>query len=116
VTDWLDRAAYLAEHCASGRLAEEVARQRARLPRTAAAPPAPEDAGDPAAPLTAREREIAELVSTGMTNSQIAARLFLSVRTVETHLSQIYRKLGLANRASLTRTMLGKPAPRTDAG
>lgn len=113
VTDWLDRAAYLAEHCSSPRLAEEVARQRARLPRRAAAPQAPED---PAAPLTAREREIAELVSTGMTNSQIAARLFLSVRTVEAHLSQIYRKLGLANRASLTRTMLGRPAPRTDTG
>ncbi|WP_293993394.1 LuxR C-terminal-related transcriptional regulator [Streptomyces sp.] len=41
-----------------------------------------------------------------MTNHRVAEALFLSVRTVETHLSQIYRKLGVANRASLTHVLL----------
>ena len=53
-----------------------------------------------------REREIANLVSTGMTNTAIAERLFLSVRTVESHLRQIYRKLDVPNRAALTRALL----------
>ncbi|MDX2592885.1 helix-turn-helix transcriptional regulator [Streptomyces sp. WI03-4A] len=63
--------------------------------------------------LTAREREIAELASTGMTNAGIATTLFLSVRTVETHLRQVYRKLGVSNRAALTRRMLDNTVPRT---
>ncbi|WP_152628152.1 helix-turn-helix transcriptional regulator [Streptacidiphilus neutrinimicus] len=105
VSDWLDRAAYLADRCSSARLANDVARQRARLSAATAAAPARTSVRS-TVQLTAREREIAELVSTGLTNSQIAQRLFLSVRTVETHLGQVYRKLGIANRASLTRTML----------
>ncbi|WP_037604163.1 helix-turn-helix transcriptional regulator [Streptacidiphilus rugosus] len=113
VTDWLDRAAYLADRCSSARLADAVARQRGRMARMSAPVPAAPSA---AAALTAREGQIAELVSTGMTNSQIAERLFLSVRTVETHLSQVYRKLGIANRASLTRTVLtGDPAQASAA-
>ncbi|XTZ17295.1 response regulator transcription factor [Micromonospora echinospora] len=55
--------------------------------------------------LTARESEIAALVSTGMTNSQIAADLGLSVRTVDSHLWRVYHKLGVTNRASLTRLL-----------
>ncbi|WP_042377458.1 helix-turn-helix transcriptional regulator [Streptacidiphilus melanogenes] len=116
VADWLDRAAYLAEQCGSGRLADDVARHRRRLAGAAAPVRAPEA---PAAQLTARERQIADLVSTGLTNSQIAQRLVLSVRTVETHLGQVYRKLGIANRASLTRTMLtggGGPTPSEPRG
>jgi DNA-binding NarL/FixJ family response regulator len=56
--------------------------------------------------LTSREREIAHLVSTGMTNTAIAEKLFVSVRTVESHLRQIYRKLDVPNRATLTRALL----------
>ncbi|WP_316781607.1 helix-turn-helix transcriptional regulator [Streptomyces sasae] len=110
---WLDRAAYLAGQCGSARLAEEVTRHRGRLTRLAATVPK----SDATASLTAREREVAELVSTGMTNNEIAKKLFLSVRTVETHLGQIYRKLGVANRAGLTRALLARavdPAPPTD--
>ena len=55
---------------------------------------------------TAREREIAHLVSMGMTNTAIAEQLFVGVRTVESHLRQIYRKLDVPNRAALTRTLL----------
>jgi DNA-binding CsgD family transcriptional regulator len=106
VANWLDHAGILADQCGSARLTEAVIHQRDRL---AAYAPAP-GVHDATASLTAREREIADLVSTGMTNGQIAATLVLSVRTVETHLGQAYRKLGVSNRASLTRVMLNSRA------
>jgi DNA-binding CsgD family transcriptional regulator len=54
-----------------------------------------------ATPLTAREREVVELVSAGLTNQEIAARLFISERTVDTHISRIRRKLGTTTRTQL---------------
>jgi len=48
--------------------------------------------------LTPRELEILEILPTGDTVTEIAARLFLSVSTVKTHLAAIYRKLGASNR------------------
>jgi two-component system response regulator NreC len=51
--------------------------------------------------LSSREREILRLICKGRTNKQIAAELFLSVRTVERHRSAIMRKAGLENRAEL---------------
>jgi DNA-binding NarL/FixJ family response regulator len=114
VAKWLDRAGTLADQCGSARLADAVRDQRSRLAAHAAEPDVP----DTLASLTAREREIAGLVSKGMTNGQIAATLVLSVRTVETHLGQTYRKLGISNRASLTRIMLnsGTPYPPRSPG
>lgn len=103
VAGWLDRVALLGEQCGSARLAKDVARYRSRL---AALVDTQSDPQSPSGPLTAREREIAELVSRGMTNPAIAEKLFLSVRTVESHLRQIYRKLDVPNRASLTRALL----------
>lgn len=50
-------------------------------------------------PLTKRENEVLRLVSEGLTNDEIAARLFLSKRTVEHHVSSIFRKLGVSSRA-----------------
>ncbi len=51
--------------------------------------------------LTAREREVARLASAGLSNQAIASRLVVSVRTVETHLSHAYAKLGINRRADL---------------
>jgi DNA-binding NarL/FixJ family response regulator len=51
--------------------------------------------------LTTREREIAELVAAGLSNKEVAARLFVSVHTVEANLSKVYAKLGVRSRAGL---------------
>ena len=51
--------------------------------------------------LTATERRIAELATSGMTNRDVAATLYVSLKTVEANLTQIYRKLGIRSRAQL---------------
>ena len=52
-------------------------------------------------PLTEHERRVAALVSRGQTNREIAQALTVSPKTVEAHLSRIYRKLGLRSRTEL---------------
>ena len=54
--------------------------------------------------LTAAELRVAALVAEGQTNKEVAASLFLSEKTVETHLSHVYAKLGVRSRAELART------------
>ncbi|WP_433219540.1 ATP-binding protein [Dactylosporangium sp. CS-047395] len=56
---------------------------------------------DSAKPLTAREAEVARLVATGATNRQIGAALFISPRTVATHIEHILPKLGASRRAEI---------------
>ena len=53
--------------------------------------------------LTAREVEVLRLVAEGLTDAQVAARLYLSPRTVTTHLTSIYNKLGVSSRSAATR-------------
>jgi len=63
----------------------------------------PEEAGGPGPrrTLTPREAEVAALVARGLTNREIAAQLFLSVRTVEVHVDHILTKLGYHTRTQL---------------
>jgi DNA-binding NarL/FixJ family response regulator len=53
--------------------------------------------------LTTRELDVLRLVATGMTDAEVAERLFLSRRTVSSHLTSIYSKLGVSSRAAATR-------------
>ena len=69
-------------------------------------PPKPALAAKPAhALLTGRQLDIARLVAADLSNKQIAARLFLSERTVETHITNILNKLGLNSRTQISRWM-----------
>jgi DNA-binding CsgD family transcriptional regulator len=60
-------------------------------------------------PLTAQEREIASLAASGLTNKQIAERLFLSPRTVGGHLHRAFPKLGVTTRAALRDALASVP-------
>jgi len=53
--------------------------------------------------LTAREVEVLRVVAQGLTNEQVAERLVISPRTVDTHLTSIYSKIGVSSRAAATR-------------
>ena len=57
--------------------------------------------GEPQAPMTPREREVAELVLTGASNTQIAATLAVSPRTVQSHVSRVLKVLDLPSRAAV---------------
>ena len=78
--------------------------------------------GAPAVPVQAvgdlspRELEVLELVAAGLTNEAISQRLFLSVRTVEHHLSNIYAKLGLSGKAARAAAAVSFIELRSSAG
>jgi DNA-binding CsgD family transcriptional regulator len=67
----------------------------------------------PWAQLTAAEARVAQVIVQGASYQQAAAQLFLSPRTVESHLRQAYRKLGVRSRAELSRALSGPPARET---
>lgn len=67
--------------------------------RAGLAPAAPSAGGGSIASLTARERQVLELVAEGLTNPQIGQRLFISPKTASVHVSAILTKIGAANRA-----------------
>jgi DNA-binding CsgD family transcriptional regulator len=64
--------------------------------------------GPELAGLTARERELAQLIAQGLDNAQIAARLALSEKTVRNHITSIFAKLKVESRAQLIVLALGK--------
>jgi predicted ATPase/DNA-binding CsgD family transcriptional regulator len=61
--------------------------------------------------LSPAEREVVDLVRAGLTNPEVAARLFMSRSTVKTHLSSVYQKLGVANRTELASLAGNTPSP-----
>jgi DNA-binding CsgD family transcriptional regulator len=63
--------------------------------------------------LTPAELRVAALVAEGRTNKEVAAELFLGERTVATHLTHIYAKLGIRSRTELARRLTGEPAERS---
>jgi DNA-binding NarL/FixJ family response regulator len=58
--------------------------------------------GDRVGVLTARERKVATIAARGLSNTDIAETLSVTLRTVEVHLTSVYRKLGVASRGDLT--------------
>jgi DNA-binding CsgD family transcriptional regulator len=72
--------------------AEKAASELARIPGRSSA------SGE----LTETERRVAELVAEGLSNKEVAARLFVTVRTIEANLSKVYAKLGIRSRTELT--------------
>jgi DNA-binding CsgD family transcriptional regulator len=68
----------------------------------------------PATVLTWQEYEIAELAAAGLTNKQIGEQLFLSHRTISTHLYRIFPKLGITSRAALRDALATVPRPGRD--
>ena len=57
--------------------------------------------------LTPQERNVARLVATGLTNREIAGRLFVTTNTVETHLRHIFQKLDVTSRTQLAVAIAG---------
>jgi DNA-binding CsgD family transcriptional regulator len=89
--DALQQAAAIFEDVGSPRWAEQARAELARIRPSAHA----------SGRLTAAEERVARLAASGLTNRQVAGSLYLSPKTVEVHLSRVYRKLGIRSRAEL---------------
>jgi DNA-binding NarL/FixJ family response regulator len=74
--------------------------------RTRAAPAAGAAGG-----LTAQEAQVARLAREGLSNPEIGARLFISPRTAQYHLSNVFTKLGISSRSQLDRVLPVGPDP-----
>jgi DNA-binding NarL/FixJ family response regulator len=92
------------------RARDEAARELRRLGGSLGASTRRAGAGGSGA-LTAREREVVELVAAGRSNKQVAAELFLSEKTIEHHLSRAYEKLGVSSRVALARALADAAPP-----
>jgi DNA-binding NarL/FixJ family response regulator len=73
----------------------------------------PPETVDRLEPLSERERTVALAVSRGLSNKAAAAELFISQKTVDAHLRQIYRKLGVRSRTQLAVVCYGEPSGAT---
>ena len=102
----LERAAHAFEEHGARRYREEAERELRRLGRRIHRRTSP---GDPLADgvgsLTERELQVARLIADHRTNPEIAAELFLSKKTVETHVRNMFRKLGVSSRNAIARAV-----------
>jgi ATP/maltotriose-dependent transcriptional regulator MalT len=96
----LEEGLDLAERCGAAALAET-----ARTELLAAGGRSSDPYGDPLAQLTVSERRVAELAAEGRSNPEIAQALFVTRKTVETHLGHVYRKLDIGGRGELPQAM-----------
>ncbi|WP_245233148.1 MULTISPECIES: helix-turn-helix transcriptional regulator [Microbacterium] len=101
----------------------ELSRTESTPPRKTADITAEEVAADrnaaivqPPAALTRREAEVLGLLAQGLSNKEIAGVLWLSDRTVERHITSLYRKIGVARRSEATAFALRHPAPPSAEG
>jgi DNA-binding CsgD family transcriptional regulator len=99
----LQQGLELASHCGARPLAE-----RARVELRAAGGRSSEPERNGLQSLTVSERRVAELAAKGHSNPRIAQMLFITRKTVETHLSHVYGKLGISGRFELGRTLLAE--------
>jgi DNA-binding NarL/FixJ family response regulator len=97
----LERAESDLGGCGAVRLRDEAARELRRRGVKTGARRRRSAGGDGLAGLSGREREVADLVALGRTNKEIAAELFLSEKTVESHMSRLFGKLGVRSRAEV---------------
>ena len=97
-----------------GRLTESGV--RSLLTATGGQDPGAEPAGRSLAAMTAQEHRIAELAAEGMTNQQIARVLFVSAKTIEYHLGNIFAKLGITSRRQLRAALETAADGRSPAG
>jgi DNA-binding CsgD family transcriptional regulator len=104
--EFLETAAAEGERTGATRVCEDAELAGAALLGEDADPP-PREASTRGGkdPLSSRERQIAELAATGMRSRQIAEQLFLSPRTVDTHLTRVYRKMNVSSRTELARLL-----------
>ncbi len=86
------------ELMATGETARKRTVQRARMLH-----------GQVSEPLTAQEVQVARLARDGQSNPEIGARLFISARTVQYHLSKVFTKLGISSRGQLHRVLPSDP-------
>jgi ATP/maltotriose-dependent transcriptional regulator MalT len=101
----LKEAERAADECASVRFRDQMRRELRKLGARAEVrgPATGEDAG--IGSLTKRELEIAELITDRLTNPQIAGKLFLSKKTVESHVRNLFVKLGVSSRVEVARVV-----------
>ena len=97
----LERAESELGTCGAVRLRDEAARELRRRGVKTGARRRRATGGEGLDSLSGREREVADLVALGRTNKEIAGELFLSEKTVESHMSRLFGKLGVRSRAEV---------------
>ncbi|WP_162941803.1 helix-turn-helix transcriptional regulator [Desertimonas flava] len=95
----LGHALWLAEECGATAVRDQLRRETRALGLRSKVRPV-----SGVGALTASERRVASLAKAGLTNKGVAQELFISVKTVETHLARVFRMLGVSSRAELRRS------------